>query len=305
MCQYSDYVTLYLVLMTADCVIVFKLKEHDHAEIDTTLVKGHHEADDAMRAYEGKYRYSLTNSEPNKIKEILGYTQLSPGFALKEVFEGRLRHMVHAEYEPVNSDVSSDSDTCVGSDVSDSAGILRCAEYIYSIDLPAQKLRVYQENWKNVGRWVVVPLRKDPGLSLCLDFEIFEVDRTRKIHAMQALREGRSWRQRADPELSRLAHFILHRDRKKKKRVLPNEVELREVLPEGSNRLPLRKEEWIKLRKAVMEIIKADHERDKEDLDLAPPYDEGERLKTWAAVRDHDRDKMGSLEEVEAVLTAL
>jgi hypothetical protein len=282
-----------------------------------------------MRAYEGKYRYSLTNSEPNKVKEVLGYAQLSPGFALKEVFEGRLRHMVHAEYEPVNSDVSGDSDTCVGSDVSDSAGILRCAEYSYSIDLPAQKLRVYQENGKNVGRWVVVPLRKDAGLSLFLDFEIFEVDRTREIHAMQALREGRSWRQRADPELSRLAHFILHRDRKKKKRVLPNEVQLREVLPEGcglwtrcymesshhdhsvvwniviANRLPLRKEEWIKLRKAVMKIIKADHERDKEDLDLAPPYDEGERLKTWAAVRDHDRDKMGSLEEVEAVLTAL
>ena len=279
-----------------------------------------------MRAYEGKYRYSLTNSEPNKVKEVLGYAQLSPGFALKEVFEGRLRHMVHAAYEPDNSGVSSDSDTCVDSDVSDSAGILRCAEYSYSIDLPAQKLRVYQENGKNVGRWVVVPLRKDAGLSLFLDFEIFEVDRTRKIHAMQALREGRSWRQRADPELSRLAHFILHRDRKKKKRVLPNEVELREVLPEGcglwthvhtepshhdhsvvwtiviANRLPLRKEEWIKLREAVMKVTQMDDRHGQRGLQLASSRNETEKLEKWVTMEGDSRDKTDSVEELKRVL---
>jgi len=281
-----------------------------------------------MRAYEGKYQFSLTNSEPNKVKEVLGYAQLSPGFALKEVFEGRLRHMVHAEYEPDHSDDSSDSEPCVGSDVSDSARILRCAEFSYSIDLPAQELRVYQEDGKNVRRWVVVPLLKDAGLSLLSDFKIFEVDRTRKIHAMQALREGPSWKQRADPKLSRLAHFVLHGDHKKKKQVSRNEAKLRKVLPEDcglwtrfhtklphdrfvewniviANRLPLQEEEWGKLRKKVMRIIKADHRHDKEVWDLASPYDEGERLEAWAAVSNFSEDEMGSLNEVEAVLTAL
>jgi hypothetical protein len=281
-----------------------------------------------MRAYEGKYRFSITNQEPNKVKQVLGYAQLSPGFALKEVFEGRLRHMVHAEYEPDESDVSIDSDICVGSDVSDSAGIIRCAEFFYSIDLPAQKLRVYQEDGKNVRRWVVVPLLKDAGLSLLPDFKIFEVDRTRKIHAMQALREGRSWKQRADPKLSRLAQFILYGEQMKKKQVSRKEVMLREVLPEGcglwtqchtissharfvewdvviANRLPLQEEEWGKLRESVMEVIKADHRYNKAGWDLASPYDEGERLEAWAAVSDFSKDEMGSLNEVEAVLTAL